>query len=386
MDRISVLIPDAEQYFGRPVAYCLKTSGNVVHGLARRKSKSLPFSNLFASFEHMDEPQLKPWLERIEQIVVEREIDVVMPVSEYAIRALSEHGHSLRCASRLVQLPDFRIFDMATDKASFAKFLAAHGLPLPPTVVVTVGADRPEALSALNFPVLAKPTHGYGGHGIKRFETPAELDLFLTGQRAGQEWVVQEFIRGRDIGVSVLCQDGDIVACTIQHAIVPSLVPFEAAFDLEFRNDAEAIEVVRKLMAELRWSGVANIDMRLREGGGTPLILEVNGRYWRTLLGALNTGINFPLLACETVFGSPTSNRQAHNARYFQGQSKMIQSLLGGGRNQIKPSETELGYFLSDPLLGVWVPIATFVKDVRDKLSRSKGTPEIGSQGSAIRI
>lgn len=386
MDRISVLIPDAEQYFGRPVAYCLKTRGNVVHALARGRSRSLPFSNLFASFEYMDEPQLGPWLKRIEEIVTERKIDVVMPVSEYAIRALSEHGHSLSCANKLVRLPEHRIFEMATDKASLAKFLAAHGLPLPPTVVVTVGAKRPEALSSLDFPVLAKPPLGYGGHGIKRFETPAELDLFLTCQREGQEWVVQEFIEGRDLGVSVLCQDGDIVACTVQHAIAPSQVPFEAASDLEYKTDEVAIEVIRKLMGELRWSGVANIDMRLRKNGGTPLVLEINGRYWRTLRGALNAGVNFPLLACETVFGSPTSNRQAHDARYFEGLFKMILSLFGGGRYHIKPSETEFGYFLSDPLLGMWVPLSNCARTIRDKLARLKREPASGIAAPKIRI
>jgi hypothetical protein len=158
MRRISVLIPDVYEWLSLPVAYCLKSTGQVeVHGFSRRKSMPLQLSNLFTSFNFMEEFELNSWLMRIDEIVADRQTDVVLPTSTLGIRALSEHGRRLNCAEKLVHLPEPHSFHTATDKALLADFLAAHGFRQPATVVVTAGEPRPEGLSALAFPVLAKP-------------------------------------------------------------------------------------------------------------------------------------------------------------------------------------------------------------------------------------
>jgi predicted ATP-grasp superfamily ATP-dependent carboligase len=348
----------------------LKTSRQVtVHGFSRRKSRPLQLSNLFTSLEYCKEFELSSWLTRLEEIVARQRIDVVMPVSSVGIRALSEHRRALSWAGKLVQLPEPHMFDTATNKASLADFLAVNGFPRPRTVLVTAGAPGPESLSALTFPVLAKPPLSSGGAGIRRFENLKELDLFVADQRGGQDWVVQEFIQGSDLGVNVLCQDGQIIASTVQHAIDPSSVPYAAATGVEFRCDSLAMNVVRRLVEKLGWSGVANIDMRLDVQREIPLVFEINGRYWLSLLGSLHAGVNFPLLACETVLGQSRSNRRAQEVRYFYGAGNAVLSLFGGGRHRVKPSETDLAYFASDLIFFTSILIAKLVKFFRDKLS-----------------
>jgi predicted ATP-grasp superfamily ATP-dependent carboligase len=99
------------------------------------------------------------------------------------------------------------------------------------------------------------------------------------------------------------------------------------------------------LISELGWSGVANIDMRFDARHHMPLVLELNGRYWLSLLGSLNAGVNFPLLACEICLGELRANRKPHSARYFYGRDSVLLSLVGGGKLRIKPQETNLRYF-----------------------------------------
>src|ERR1700744_4649062 len=119
MNKISVLIPDAEAQIGARVARCLKESGRVAcHGLSRNKSAPLRHSSLYTTFECLAEPtELSSWLKRVDEITQRLQVDVVLPISDFGIRTLSEHGHLLACANKLAQLPNHRIFDMATNKA-----------------------------------------------------------------------------------------------------------------------------------------------------------------------------------------------------------------------------------------------------------------------------
>ena len=381
MDRISVLIPDVDdRLLSLRVAYCLKTSGRVtVHGLSRCKSRRMRLSNLFQSFSDIDDFNLSSWLTRIDEIVATQRVDLVLPVSSLGIRALGEHSRALRCAERLVQLPEPYAFDIATNKASLADFLAAHRFPHPPTVVLIGGAPRPETLSTLAFPVLVKPPVSHSGKGIRKFENPNQLEIFLADQGKEQDWLVQEFVQGTDFGVSVLCHNGRVIASTVQHAIVPSHIPYHSATSLEFRHDLAAMDIVTKLVKALNWSGVANIDMRLSRQAKAPLVLELNGRYWLSLLGSLHAGVNFPLLACESALGLPKSNFRLNETRYFAGHRSAALSLLGGGRWRVRPSETDLGYLVRDPIFFTSIAMTELAKIFRDKVFAFKQVDEVRS-------
>jgi D-aspartate ligase len=354
MNRISVLIPDADVRLY--VARCLAATGQAtVHGFSLHPAPFLKHSRFFASFEeYRGEFDVKSWLSRIGKIVAERRIDVVLPVSEFAIRTLSEHRPTLSWSAKLAQLPNPHTFDVATDKANLAYFLAEHGVPHPPTVVVTAGMPMDDRVSALEFPILVKPPLSSGGAGIGCFENLDGLMTFLAGQHSNERWVVQTLVEGRDLGVSVLCRDGQILAATVQHPIKRSSNPFQTAVGIEFRDEPSALDVAEKLIGKLGWSGVANIDMRFDTRRKIPLVLELNGRYWFSLLGSLNAGVNFPLLACEMCLGELKANRKPHKARYFAGWDSMLLSLIGGGKFRVRPHETNWRYF--DPLpAAIWL-------------------------------
>jgi glutathione synthase/RimK-type ligase-like ATP-grasp enzyme len=367
---ISVLIPDCDEWLSLPVAYCLKVSRQiVVHGLSRRRSRPLRLSRLFASFEDIKEYELPSWLTRIDEIVAREGVDVVMPASSAGIRALSVHRQRLSCAEKLVWLPEAHAFDVATNKARLADLLADTDLPRPRTAVVPGVSPKPEILSALTFPVLAKPPLSSGGAGIRRFEHLRELNQFLSDRSDLQDWIIQEYVQGTDLCVNLLCQNGRILASTVQHAITPPSAPYASiGAGFHFTDDALAIDIARRLVEKLGWSGVANIDMRLDAKRALPLVLEVNGRYWNSLLGSLHAGVNFPLLACEALLGRSLSNRRPAHVRYFNGAANAVLSLVGGGQNRIRPGETDLTYLSRDLSFFISIQFAKAAKYVRERL------------------
>jgi hypothetical protein len=86
-----------------PVVRCLGASKRtIVHGFARHPAPFLEHSRFLASFEQFkDVFDVKLWLNRISEIVAERRIDVVLPISEFAIRTLSEHRQARTWAAKL---------------------------------------------------------------------------------------------------------------------------------------------------------------------------------------------------------------------------------------------------------------------------------------------
>jgi predicted ATP-grasp superfamily ATP-dependent carboligase len=343
-----VLIPDADVPL--PVARCLAVRKRaIIHGLSRCPNPKLKHSRFFASAEECKgDLDVGAWLNRVGDIVAERCIDIVLPISDFGIRTLSEHRQELRWAARLPDLPQPSIFDLATDKAMLTDFLKRHDIPRPPTIVVTGALSSKLNISALTFPVLVKPPDSSGGVGIRRFDDPASLTNFLAKDPIGARWVVQDFIEGRDLSVNVLCRNGRILAATVQHAIKVSSRSFQPAVGVEFNDNPSALCIAEKLVGQLGWSGVANIDMRYDVGRGGPVVLELNGRYWRSVLGSLNAGVNFPLLACEVALGELASSPRPRRARYFLGRRSALLSLVGGGSFRIRPHETNLRYL--DPL------------------------------------
>src|SRR5256884_107090 len=85
-----------------------------------------------------------------------------------------------------------------TSKALQLSLLHHLGLPYPRARVINHPARAPEAAQGFRFPVIVKPNIGGSGAGIRRFETPAQLDQAASAGALDlgidQTALVQEYI------------------------------------------------------------------------------------------------------------------------------------------------------------------------------------------------
>jgi predicted ATP-grasp superfamily ATP-dependent carboligase len=82
----------------------------------------------------------------------------------------------------------------------------------------------------------------------------------------------------------VICNQGEIICHTLQESPVKFREEFNANDTLIYHEDDEVLQIVGRMMKALNWHGVACVDLRRAVNTGKPHILEINGRFWGSVL------------------------------------------------------------------------------------------------------
>lgn len=371
---LSVLMLDGESNLALSVARCLAQIPNLkLHVLSKTSWVPMCFSRHRSSFcvQQMgdnDEQQL----EVICHAIKRTNATVLLPLTEPSIRFVSAHRAALTNLVIIPPTPEIGPFDIVVNKWLLADFLAKHDIPNPRTVLYTADETFEKNLRELSFPVLLKPTRGSSGVNIQYFDNPATLLDFLqkNKQFLHHRYVVQNFVHGYDIGCSFLSQDGTILAYTIQKCFIPGSRRFSPKVGLEFVKDQQTLDVITGLVSKLRWSGVANVDLRYDEQDKQVKLIEVNPRYWENLLGSLFVGINFPYLACLSGQGM-SFPRPDYQLRHYVplkvALKQWLKRYLGKSKVDFTFREISWKYDIADPFPGVM----NLLKKVLQTLNRN---------------
>lgn len=365
---------DRGGHHSQKVAVCLgQIKGITLHVLSDRNWVPVRFSRHVTSFHsHPHTANESEQIEAIIRTVRRTNSNVLLPVTDCGTHLVCAWQTELSRHVALPPLPSTAGLKAVLDKNSLSRFLAEHGLPQPPTMILHSPEQAEIELRDLPFPALIKPANGSGGCGIRKFANRALLMEFLrTNWSRERPALVQSYVQGRDVGCSVLCKDGKILAHTIQTSHLPRPDPFGNDEAVEFINDPQTLEVVAKLVSALNWGGVANIDLR-RGSDEQILLLDFNPRYWTSLLGSLSARVNFPHLACLAALGIQPARFAPELKRFFTTDAVIrhfIQKCLGRPHSRVCIKESGLPYTLNDPLPRAFV----FGARIRSRLKKLNG-------------
>lgn len=367
MEKLSILILDGESDLALQVAHCLAlVPGIRLHVVSRYPWSPLGFSRHRVTF-HVIKGGIsdREKLDFLDRVIKEVEADILFPVQEDAIRFVALYRDHLTRSAAVTPLPDLQLLDRVVDKGSLAELLLQYNIPCPHTLLIAQEGAFTQGLNEISFPVLVKPVKGTNGYGIRHFETKEELAAFLkTKPPTSGRRIIQSYIPGHDVDCSVLCREGEILAYTIQQGFLPGPNRFAPARGIKFIEDPQTFQVVEKFVQVLRWSGVVHIDLRMDRRDGRVWLLEVNARYWATLLGSLNVGVNFPYLACLAGLGRNFPRPSYKTGCFLSAGAAFRQRIPGWktkGNQWVAFKDTELWYILSDPL----AEIAKYIKRIQ---------------------
>ncbi len=291
---VRVMIPDGDDSLALGVVQCLKRGPGGCHiTLIQSDGASVCRYSRF-----IDRVVMRPAHVDAEEFLIhqlsQNPADVLLPVGSTGVALVIATRNRLKSLVKVPCLPAPEALAIAEDKWLLHQHLIRCGLPSPRTVLFE-GSKSLNAFDRLE-PVLIKPRHGCGGTGITWVARAGDVkDLDDTWESASGLVVIQEYLGGSDVDRSVLCLNGRAQAATTQYALIKGR-RFQPSSALRFTGHPEGERIVSQLMRSLNWSGIAHVDMMSGPRTGKLYVLDLNPRYWASLLGSLSAGVNFPWL------------------------------------------------------------------------------------------
>ncbi|CAH8285586.1 ATP-grasp domain-containing protein [Mariniflexile fucanivorans] len=330
---LSVLIPDGDSYTLRIVLNCLSENKNwKIHVIASELPKTIACSNKITEIHalpNLNKENEIDWIYGINNVVETHNIDIILPIDEKAIRCLSKNKWHVT-PNKLGLVPPIESFNKAINKGELSKYLTYNQLPSPTTFLFSEHEICEK--SPINFPVIMKLIEDYigGGAGIILFNDEKSLNHYFLNNKIEFPYLIQDYIEGYDIDCSVLCENGEILAFTIQKATMKDISDFMPPLGVEFLYNKEVYAIIEELMISLNWSGVAHVDMRYDANDNSYKIIEINPRFWLSLDASLMAGVNFTHFYCLASKGVEFEVPKYKNIRYLNlvGLNKAIKKNL----------------------------------------------------------
>ena len=305
-----LLVDDEDDGLAVAIARCLLVSGQATVRCLTNAGTSPMLRSRRCPTRRADLGTADALLTALREHTAAHPVDVVIPIQERLISlvgGLRPELAGLEGVGAVAPLTDPVMFERVDHKWHSHEMLEPAGIRVPRTVRAG-DEDLRAALGSWEGPVLRKPSLGWGGIGIRMFDGPDDVvrDIEADPPDTPDGEIVQEYIPGTDVDCSFLSDDGRIVALTVQRSAMKQRAQFASALQLEFLHDRRVSELAEAFAAVTGWSGVAHLDLRMDARTGEPVLIEVNPRYWATLLGSLAMGVNFPLLHADLALGRPT--------------------------------------------------------------------------------
>ncbi|MGD9901864.1 MAG: ATP-grasp domain-containing protein [Vicinamibacterales bacterium] len=343
-------------------------------------------------------------MRRLRRWARERDIDVVLPMSEPGCILLNEHrdawaadGVTLGCAPQAT-------LQRAFDKTATLTIARDVGVAAPEWSVPVDAGEAATTARRWGWRLVVKATRSHAWNGTEFLPdagcayvgSEPELEPAIAPRRQGSQWpLLQRYVPGVGRGVFTVWHEGRPLAW-FAHERLRDVRPTGSGSSLRraARLDPRLRAPAERLLRALRWHGPAMVEFR--DDGTTPWLMEINGRFWNSLQLSVDAGVDFPVLwldalGGQSVDGVSDAYRTDVVLRWLWGDVKRLLYIAAGrppgftgpfptlrdGLRELvgrQPAGTRLETWRSDDR---WPAVGEWVQGIQELLSRPVG------QGSA---
>jgi hypothetical protein len=285
---MKILLLTAGSKIAYKVLRCAAEAGASVFVLGDQNVSCLVSSrycSLFLQSPHaVDRVNAEALAVEINRIVAERSISAVVPGDYESTYILAAIQRKIR--TRVFPLPSSSILEELNDKGSFNDLCKAFTIPAPASLLVSDRSELARLLSvgAPSARRIAKPIDQEGGAGF--VELAAQTVEASLKQIDYQPILIQDYVAGGDICISLFCQNGRVRA---------SVAYTHGDHSITFTRHDEFERCARIIADHFKYTGVLCFDGKLSPSGRVSFI-ECNPRFWNNMDVAMICGINFVAL------------------------------------------------------------------------------------------
>lgn len=354
-----MLIPDAECRLTIQIVRCLRKSNFEIYLVSKHNWVESKFLKDVKKFIHIPTYLTESeWLVEIEKVCKLNRIDILLPVYEDKVELVSRNQKRIAEFVHFL-VPDLFGVKLTNDKILFDSLLDKINLPKPDSYL-----SEKEYYS---FPIIMKPSikHG-GGRNIVKIKNIKDLEMRTNKLKNDEKYVLQKYLDGTVWGISVLCENGSILVHTIQQKLFKEKNDFSPAQFIGFSHQKEILILAQTIFKYLDWNGVAHMDLIYSETQNRFVIVEINSRYWTSLMASYKVGVNFPkfhcLLSSGLEFEAPSfiEETYSNNKMYFL----LLLKKYFKKEKIILPSHNSLFDTLLDPLPEIYSFLVILLKRI----------------------
>ena len=267
--------------------------------------------------------------------------NMLLPTSEAAILALSKFRGQL--GDRLLMPSDEQI-DFFLKKYNTIKSVEKVGVRVPKTHLLTINNIKKLDPDELGYPLILKPNESTiltDSHVIStgkflfirnKNDFLRKIDNYLHNNHSV---LVQSYIKGAGYGISGIFREG-IPVVLFAHRRLHESNPMggPSALAVSQSVPSEHAAMVRRIMEPTKLTGPAMLEFKI-DSEMKPVFMEINGRFWGSVLLPLKAGLDLPLILLKTIFqenlSEPDKSYKINlNGRYLVGDTKWLYLTMKG--------------------------------------------------------
>lgn len=267
------------------------------------------------------------YLARLEDLAGKSgERPVLIPTNDATVALLVEERDRLEARFRFV-LPSTDGVLALMDKAEVVAIARRAGVPGPVTVTASTMSEAIRAADEIPVPCIVKPRRPWTEAAarlpkVARLDSKEEIREFIrTHEAALPALVFQELIPGEDSDYAFCCVYRNAAGVTLAmlsgraiHRYPPGLGWIASCIAARVPELEEATE---RVLAEVKYTGLAEIEFKRDRRDGRYKLFEVNTRSWAHNALGPSCGVDFLHLAYRDALGASPAPMPRQRVRAF---------------------------------------------------------------------
>jgi len=239
-------------------------------------------------------------------------VNALFPMTDIAMHHVLAHRKDFEEIVAL-PIPSSAAFEVVSNKYTLMQLARQLRVPIATTAFVPNGLIQEQLACIETYPVVVKPAKSVIWQERRWWPTSVhyatnETELLRLYQKISylsEPSLIQQRIDGPGIGIFALMDRGEPVAL-FAHRRLREKPPSGGVSVLResIPLPQPATEYALCLLRHVGWHGVAMVEFKVDRDKNTPILMEINGRFWGSLQLAIDAGVNFPFLLYSLALGT----------------------------------------------------------------------------------